>query len=220
MSSISDTESASPNTDSMPQDGIQKSDQCCTRQNDDIETGSAPRGIDPPEGDEDEQKDELDDIYTHVSVPLPGHNFDCVKILHSGDSGPSKKEKRSKIRVFASKENDTTKDAEEEPNTSNENGTRRRSCPRFCAVCLDEFEISERVSWSSNPACTHVFHEDCVTQWLVSLGRTKTKLQKFSENPSEAQLLNYELECPCCRQDFISIEKAELVDTCAREESV
>lgn len=219
---ISDTESpaASPNIDSPPQDRIKKPGQCCTSHSDD-EMGNTRRGIDPPEYDEEEQHDEVKDAYTHVSVPLPGHNFDCVKILDSGDSGPNKEDKKSKIRIFSSKEKVMTKGTKEEQNAKgiNENGE-RRSCPIFCAICLNEYEISERVSWSSNPACTHVFHEDCITQWLVSLGRTKSKLQQFSESPSEAQLLSYELECPCCRQEFISIDKSELVGVCGGEENV
>lgn len=232
-SSDSESPAASPNTDSPPQDRIEKNDQFCTSHSDDIETGTTRRGIDPPECDEEERNDEsrhdeekrngevTDVEYTHVSVPLPGHNFDCVKILDSDDSAPVKDEKKSKIRLFSSKEKEMAKEAKEKPTPKdiNENGE-RRSCPIFCAICLNEYETSERVSWSSNPACTHVFHEECITQWLVSLGRTKSKMQQFSDDPSEAQLLNYELECPCCRQEFIETDNADLVDARGGEESV
>ena len=73
-----------------------------------------------------------------------------------------------------------------------------------CPVCLEELTrdlITNR--------CGHVFHEDCVIHWLVSLGRTKSKMLRFSEDPTEAQLLNYDLECPCCRQEFIVSNERE-----------
>jgi len=79
-----------------------------------------------------------------------------------------------------------------------------RSAPIFCAICLVEYTLSERVCWSSNPNCTHVFHEDCILQWLIMLGRKRSRRQSFSRNPSVKKLLNYELCCPCCRRDFVS----------------
>lgn len=152
--------------------------------------------------------------YTHIMVPLPGYNFDCVDVFgcDETDKKPSdKEEKKSRIRLFRGK--DKMIDANEGPKVATEVEVKikvkgeKRSCPIFCAICLAEFEPSERVSWSSNPNCTHVFHSDCVVEWLVSLGRTKSKHVRFSEEPNEAQLLKYQLECPCCRQAFILAEK-------------
>lgn len=141
--------------------------------------------------------------YTHVLIPCPGNAFDGDDTKPS----PTKDErKQNRIRLFARKELGEKK----EYNISSKNDTaeaqpecKRRDVSIFCAICLDGYEPSERVCYSSNSDCPHVYHEDCIVQWLLSLGRTKCKMQKFSECPNEAQLLNYTLECPSCRQAFI-----------------
>ena len=79
-----------------------------------------------------------------------------------------------------------------------------REVPIFCAVCLMEYEVKDRLCWSSNGECTHVFHEHCILQWLISLGRKRSKRQTFTRNPTEQRLLDFCMQCPCCRQDFIS----------------
>merc|ERR1712072_1455593 len=38
-----------------------------------------------------------------------------------------------------------------------------------CPICLDNFEVDDTVMWSSRNeggSCSHVFHEDCLMQWL------------------------------------------------------
>ena len=195
------TSSVEHDNANLPQD--RRTDSAITTV-DDVETGIV-RGTDPP------LQDENDNVeYTHVMIPLPGHNFDCVDVssCDEAEEEPNgKEEKKSRVRLFGGK--DKLKDVKEYPifATEKEETTKVkggiRSCSIFCAICLAEYEPTERVSWSSNPDCTHVFHEDCVVSWLVSLGRTKSKQVRFSEEPTEAQLLNYQLECPCCRQAFI-----------------
>ena len=70
----------------------------------------------------------------------------------------------------------------------------RREVPIFCAVCIGEFEASERVCWSSNTECTHVFHHDCMLHWLKSVGKRACKLQQsFSETPSVKQVMNFDI---------------------------
>jgi hypothetical protein len=77
-----------------------------------------------------------------------------------------------------------------------------------CAICHEDYKSSDRIVWSSNSQCTHVFHEECMVRWLISLGWIKSKEEPkvfLDENPikNERNLLNYDLECPCCRQEFV-----------------
>jgi hypothetical protein len=55
--------------------------------------------------------------------------------------------------------------------------------PITCAICLASYQTGETVVWSSNSACCHVFHEDCISKYLETI--------KGAGYP-----------CPCCRQRF------------------
>lgn len=46
----------------------------------------------------------------------------------------------------------------------------------MCAICLEAFEKGDRVALSRNKSCSHIFHVDCITQWLMKHN-----------------------DCPCCR---------------------
>lgn len=58
-----------------------------------------------------------------------------------------------------------------------------RLVPNVCSICLCNYNVGNTVVWSSNEACEHVFHENCILQWLM----------KQREGPL----------CPCCRRDFV-----------------
>lgn len=125
--------------------------------------------------------------HTHISIPLPGHDVRgevCVEV---------KEEEQATSKMI---NNEATKQPIKET----------RVAPIFCAVCLAKYELSERVCWASNSECSHVFHEQCILQWLVSLGKRKTMGQQFDKNSSEEELMKYQPECPCCRQHFIDIK--------------
>lgn len=86
-------------------------------------------------------------------------------------------------------------------------GARRRQVPNGCAVCLSLFLPDEKISWSSNPDCSHVFHHDCLLHWFHEVGR-KTQKRHLLLRPdmSEAEALGllckFPKLCPCCRQTF------------------
>lgn len=165
--------------------------------------------------------------YTHVLIHHPSYDIDGKQVkeleecTHDGEEHEKKganlaqKIFRRKTTKESAGENGSegkgeseekcATDSEDEANEKLDlRNTEKREVPIFCAVCLMEYETSERVCWSSNGECTHVFHEDCILQWLVSLGRKRSKRQSFPRNPSDKRLLDYDLACPCCRQDFIS----------------
>lgn len=145
--------------------------------------------------------------YTHILVPFPGHtrgeedNEDDINNKNTEPAKTSWHPSLPKFKVPQDKPSCAKDTAENKDSNDVE-----RAVPIFCAVCLMEYEVSDRVCWSSNKECTHVFHEDCIVQWFVSSGRTKSKRRWFPDNPSERRLMCYELECPCCRQEFISKE--------------
>jgi hypothetical protein len=92
----------------------------------------------------------------------------------------------------------------DEADTVNDPVTESREVPIYCAVCLTKYNVPNRVSWSSNSECSHVFHEDCMLRWLVELGRNGSSGKRFTKSPSEGKLLEFHMSCPCCRLDFIS----------------
>jgi hypothetical protein len=38
-----------------------------------------------------------------------------------------------------------------------------------CAICLSSFKPQELVCESNNPLCQHIFHKDCMVDWLAKL---------------------------------------------------
>jgi len=161
--------------------------------------------------------------YTHICIPLPGYNKDGMrkpKKKPTANSGPKNKRVFG-VALIRRESNDANKQTKElsesdveddatlvKDDTQQKND--RREVPIFCAVCLGEYETTDRVCWSSNTACTHVFHHDCIFQWLKASGKRASKQQRFSENPTVKQVMNFAMECPCCRQSFID----KSVDVC------
>jgi hypothetical protein len=52
-----------------------------------------------------------------------------------------------------------------------------------CAICLSQFEAKQLVCESNNSSCRHVFHKDCMVDWLM----------KQTENST----------CPMCREVYL-----------------
>lgn len=66
----------------------------------------------------------------------------------------------------------------------------RKVVPNGCAICLDPYDVGEVVVWSSNVACKHAFHQECMVDWLC-------KMQDSTP-------------CPFCRQEFTDLETYNL----------
>ena len=66
-----------------------------------------------------------------------------------------------------------------------------------CSVCLNEFKVGERISWSREANCDHVFHEECILRWFLTLScKEDAKRRKRSYE------IGCKLHCPMCRQEF------------------
>lgn len=50
----------------------------------------------------------------------------------------------------------------------------------MCDICLMGYSVGEEICWSHNKECNHVFHKDCILDWLL-------------RNSS----------CPLCRRDYL-----------------
>jgi len=82
-----------------------------------------------------------------------------------------------------------------------------RSAPNVCAICLDSYSTSDIVCWSSNPCCSHVFHRNCILNWLVALNRRPINATEHDDADVDKSVDRLRLTCPCCRVPFIDKRK-------------
>lgn len=178
----------------------------------------------------------FDESISHILIPLAG------EIIPTDEREEGIRSKNN---------NKTVADDSEKPEIR-----LARKVPNGCAICLSSFQVNEKVSWSSNPSCKHVFHHACVLDWFSSSGKkqiaarrpgtdqlrfqtrdahgnsivtistvprrittpAETTLTAASNNATPAsndgtvvveeeddairRITNFQMLCPCCRQDF------------------
>lgn len=71
-----------------------------------------------------------------------------------------------------------------------------------CHICMEEFQVGDKVSWSATGNCNHAYHFECIKEWLL-----KKK------------------DCPYCRQTMLPVDDdfndiMELVEAKNRYEAV
>lgn len=64
-----------------------------------------------------------------------------------------------------------------------------------CAVCLDPFQEGDLVARAQNDACKHLYHKDCIAEWLLQ-----------------------NMECPLCKRNFLSLSAEDETERTAEEE--
>lgn len=58
-----------------------------------------------------------------------------------------------------------------------------------CTICFSHYQEGDAICWSNNPDCSHMFHKDCIEEWLMRAD-----------------------ECPCCRLDYMMQKPSEEED--------
>mmetsp|Transcript_6636 Transcript_6636/g.9700 ORF Transcript_6636/g.9700 Transcript_6636/m.9700 type:complete len:254 (+) Transcript_6636:441-1202(+) len=122
-------------------------------------------------------------------IPFPGMPL-CVEDPQLGGQKYDNKNKKL----------DETKKNVDVPFPESDVDSCHRSAPIFCPICLGDYVLSDRVCWSSNARCHHVYHRDCIVSWLTS---------KRSKSSSQSDLL----DCPSCRQDFVDLQNDHVAVT-------
>lgn len=51
--------------------------------------------------------------------------------------------------------------------TNEHNHTTVHSPLTECPICMNGFHAGDIVSWSANPSCCHVYHHECLKEWLL-----------------------------------------------------
>jgi len=64
-----------------------------------------------------------------------------------------------------------------------------------CMICMEEFAIGDEVSWSPSEDCNHVFHKNCIREWLIS-----------------------HVGCPYCRTCMLPVDGVDRVDSATLRE--
>ena len=153
--------------------------------------------------------------YTHISIPFPGFDIAGINICSIAETEKQERQTSKRLKlpslyqtgdgiVAVESQSEETETVTTKDNQKQLLMTEKRSVPIFCAICLSEYEKCDRVCWSSNKECSHVFHESCILQWLMTSGKKKSMNKYFTRHPSDEELLENAF-CPCCRQDFICV---------------
>eukprot|EP00536_Pseudo-nitzschia_multiseries_P011163 jgi/Psemu1/326344/estExt_fgenesh1_pg.C_3660003 len=110
-----------------------------------------------------DDKNEADDF---ILIPKPGLPDGASMYEFNSNSNPNIAANNSNGRTFQQQDASNMRKAQNE-----------------CSICLCEYEVGSDVVWSSNSQCDHVFHANCIEEWLM----------KQRDGPL----------CPCCRRDFV-----------------
>lgn len=115
----------------------------------------------------------LDDRKEYIAnVLMTKHVLLANETVPKEEEGPAK-EQNSKNNLVITRTGDVDADDDD-------------SSQEQCTICLNNYEDGDEICWSHNKHCNHVFHKDCIAEWL----------------------LTHE-DCPCCRNDYLSFNDDE-----------
>jgi hypothetical protein len=146
---------------------------------------------DDPENSSDENmSQEGETVVANIPKYLQSHSSDVD--IENNEKAKEEKEETKDSSNLDGMEDASTKNPEPVPSPVSptpdeesqsvgpDDGSSVRDRGTVCDICLLEFETGEAVAWSPNPNCSHAYHEECITDWLM-------------RKPT----------CPSCRQNFI-----------------
>lgn len=70
-----------------------------------------------------------------------------------------------------------------------------------CSICLLDFQVEDHISWSPLE-CPHVFHHNCILQWMMTLMERNDE-QRARRSQKLTIDCDIQIPCPVCRTDFI-----------------
>jgi hypothetical protein len=140
----------------------------------DIEQGTGSAGEDEtkvPEG-QDCEKDE-------TSITDDGEKGESDKDIEAGKAAEPKAKPPSKSKPIL--------DFDFDPKTMIHLNEISKSC---CDICMMDYELEEKISQSKHAKCDHIFHKECILDWM----------QKKHT-------------CPCCRRNYLGDESNDDIVT-------
>ena len=96
-----------------------------------------------------------------LKVPITKNSMDTISI-EEGDADDTNNDGDGDENdvITSNNDNRTSQTAKKDRNKAH------RCVDICCSICLGEYEVGDHVVFSSQKECQHVFHEECIIQWL------------------------------------------------------
>jgi len=76
-----------------------------------------------------------------------------------------------------------------------------------CVICFEEFVKDDVIVWAEDPSCSHIYHKECMVQYLACNAHRNSKQRRLSSisTPTLAPIPDLTNNpCPTCRRKIIA----------------